>query len=226
MVKLIFFCRRRPDLTHARYAEMLLTGHVPIALKHHPLMRHYTVNIVERTPPGWPQYDSVGELSFDALEDFQQRLYDSPRGEQIVQRDVAGFMGSADAYATTEHVHRAPAVTPMFGSCSPGVKLVCPIVRRAGMTHTSFVAHWLTQHVPLALRHHPGMSKYVTNVVEERLGDGATELDGIAELHFATEEALQTAMYDSAEGEAIIRADIARFIGRSAAYRVSEYRQR
>ena len=36
MVKLIFLCRRRPDITHERYVELLLKGHVPIALRHHP----------------------------------------------------------------------------------------------------------------------------------------------------------------------------------------------
>jgi uncharacterized protein (TIGR02118 family) len=226
MVKLIFFCRRRADLTHELYAELLLRGHVPIALKHHPLMRRYTVNLIERVPAGWEEYDSIGELSFDSRDNFEHRLYDSPAGEQIVRRDVAGFMGSADAYATTEHVHRLPAEAPVLGACSRGVKLVCPIVRRAGMSHAAFVAHWLTQHVPLALQHHPGMNKYVTNVVDARLFGGGTELDGIAELHFPTAEALRTAMYDSPAGESIIRADIARFIGRSAAYRVSEYPQK
>ncbi len=226
MVKLIFFCRRRAALTPARYAELLLEGHVPIALAHHPLMRRYTVNIVERVPTGWEECDSIGELSFDSLEDFQQRLYDSPAGEQLVQRDVAGFMADACAYATTEHVHRSPGSLPVMGRRSSGVKLVCPIVRRAGMSHAAFVAHWLTRHVPLALRHHPGMHKYVTNVVDACLVDRGMQPDGIAELHFPSEHALRTAMYDSPEGESVIRTDIARFIGRSAAYRVAEYPQK
>ena len=39
-------------------------------------------------------------------------------------------------------------------------------------------------------------------------------------------QALAEGMFDSQEGERIIREDIARFIGRSAAYRVAEYPQR
>ena len=93
MVKLIFLCRRRPDITHERYSELLLSGHVAIALKHHPMMRHYLVNIVEQSPAGWDARDSIGELSFDSLDDFHDRLYDSPAGRQIGERDVAGFMG-------------------------------------------------------------------------------------------------------------------------------------
>ena len=198
MVKLVFLCRRRADISHERYSELLLSGHVPIALEHHPAMRRYVVNIVEQ----------------------------SPAGRQIVERDVAGFMGGADAYVTTEHVQRAPSAPPAAGARAPGVKLVCPVVRRNGMSHAEFVAHWLTRHVPLALQHHPGMIKYVTNVVDRRLGDSGAELDGIAELHFPSAQALATAMFDSPDGERIIRDDIPRFIGRTAAYRVAEYPQR
>ncbi len=226
MVKLMFLCRRRADLTHARYAELLLASHVPIALKHHPPMRRYVVNIVEQTPAGWEELDSIGELFFDSLDDFRERLYDSPAGREIVQRDVAGFMGGADAYVTTEHVQRSLANRPALGARTLGVKLVCPLVRRPEMTHAEFVAHWLNQHVPLALKHHPQMTTYVTDTVERRLGDTGPELDGIAELHFPSEEALRSGLFDSAAGERIIRDDIARFIGRTAAYRVAEYRQK
>jgi len=225
MVKLIFLCRRRPDITHAHYAERLLSGHVPIALKHHPTMRRYVVNIVEHSPAGWEELDSIGELSFNSLADFRERLYDSPAGERIVQQDVAGFMGGAHAYATTEHVQRSPAGTAQMGTRSPGVKLVCPLVRRPDMMHAAFVDHWLSKHVELALRHHPAMIKYVTNVVDHRLADTAPELDGIAELHFPSAEATREGLFDGPEGERIIREDIARFIGRTAAYRVAEFIQ-
>jgi len=226
MVKLFFFCRRRPDIAHARYSELLLTGHVPIALQHHPTMRRYVVNIVEQSPADLQELDSIGELSFDQLQDFRERLYDSPEGRAIVERDVARFMGAADAYVTTEHVQKTPRAAAGLGERSAGVKLVCPVIRRAGTSHQEFVDHWLNRHVPLALAHHPGMSKYVTNVVDQRLGNSGPELDGIAELHFSSTEALATGMFDSPEGERIIREDIPRFIGSTAAYRVAEYPQR
>jgi len=226
MVKLIFFCRRRTDISHARYAELLLEGHVPIALQHHPTMRRYVVNVVEQSPPGWDELDSIGELWFHSLDDFRHRLYDSAEGKRIVERDVARFMGSAVAYVTTEHVQKSPPTPPALGRRSPGVKLICPLERPAAMTHQAFVEHWLERHVPLALRHHPGMSQYATNVVDASLADSTPELDGIAELHFASTDALARGMFDSPAGERIIREDIGRFIGRTAAYRVAEYVQR
>lgn len=226
MVKLIFLCRRRPDITHERYGALLLSGHVPIALQHHPLMRRYVVNIVEQSPADWEGLDSIGELSFDGLADFRERLYDSPAGKHIVERDVAGFMGGADAFVTTEHVQKALKASAVLGVRSAGIKLVCPVMRRSGMRHADFVEHWLTRHVPLALEHHPGMTRYVTNVVDQRLGTTGPDLDGIAELHFPSAEALRTGMFSSPEGERLIREDITRFIRRTAAYHVAEYPQK
>jgi uncharacterized protein (TIGR02118 family) len=125
-----------------------------------------------------------------------------------------------------EHVQRQdPASTP-FGRRTPGVKLVCYLVRRDGMSHDEFVEHWLEQHVPLALRHHPHLTRYVTNVVQQRLSADGPELDGIAELHFPAAEIVDGGMFDSPEGERIVRQDIARFIGKVAPYRVAEYRQK
>ena len=225
MVKLVFLCVRRADLTHERYAELLLGGHVPIALRHHPTMRKYVVNVVEGLRAGAAPLDSIGELSFDSLDDFRERLYDDDEGRRIVERDVAGFMGGAHAYVTREHVQKndAPAIAP--GERSPGVKIVGLVRRPDGMTHDAFVDHWLHRHVPLALRHHPGLHKYVTNVVEGRLGD-APDWDGIAELHFPSPEAMRTRFFDSPDGERIIRQDMIRFIGRTWGYDVAEYRMR
>jgi uncharacterized protein (TIGR02118 family) len=225
MVKMMFLCRRLPAITHARYAEAVLRDHVPLALRHHTTMRGYVVNVVEQSPPAWPELDSVAELTFDSLEDFRTRLYDSDAGREAVARDTARFLGGAAAYVTTEHVQRAGTVDAPLGQPSGLVKLVCPVRRRPDLDHGAFVEHWLGRHVPLALRHHPGLVRYVTNVVDASLGD-AEPLDGIAELSFADEQSLRTGMFDSADGEGVIREDIARFIGGTAAYRVREYVQK
>jgi uncharacterized protein (TIGR02118 family) len=197
---------------------------VPLAIRHHPTMRKYVVNVVEGFRAGAEELDSIGELSFDSLADFHERLYDSDEGKRIIERDVARFMGGAHAYVTREHVQKAPA-TAALGERSPGVKIVGLVRRPDGMTHDAFVEHWLGRHVPLALRHHPGLHKYVTNVVEQRLGD-APDWDGIAELCFPSVEAMRTGFFDSPEGERIIREDMARFIGLTWGYDVAEYVQK
>src|SRR5207249_2627617 len=166
MTKLFFLCRRRGDLTHDEYVERLLGGHVPLALAHHPTLRRYVVNVVEATRGPAPPLDSIGTLWFDSLADYRERLYDSPGGERAIAGDVAGFLGRADAYATTEHVQRAPAEPPSLGP-TPGVKLLVALGRAPGQTREDFLRHWLARHVPLALEHH-GMSRHVTSAVEAR----------------------------------------------------------
>src|SRR2546422_6367956 len=97
MVKLVILCRWRPDITHDRYAELLLRGHVSLALRHHPALRRYVVNIVEDTRGPAPPLDSIGELWFDTLADYRERLYDSPAGARIIARDVSGVPGRTAA---------------------------------------------------------------------------------------------------------------------------------
>jgi hypothetical protein len=97
MIKMIFLCRRRSDITRAQYAAFVLEGHAPLALRHHPTLLRYVINIAEGTPEGGPELDSLPALYFASLEDFSERLYDSPRGREIIRRDVERFMaGGAD----------------------------------------------------------------------------------------------------------------------------------
>lgn len=226
MRKLVFFCRRRPDLTHEEYARRVLEGHVPLALRHHPTMRHYVVNIVERPEiPGSPEIDSVAELAFDTMDDYRDRLYDSPEGEAIIHRDVQGFMGGADAYECTAHVQKTRA-DRVVGRTTPGVKLIAAVKRNPALSHEEFVEHWLHRHVPLALTHHPGLAHYVTNVVDARLSASGEDLDGIAELGFASETDLRERMYASEGGRRLIEEDIRRFIGSTHAWIVVEHPQK
>jgi uncharacterized protein (TIGR02118 family) len=204
---------------------MVLRDHVPLALRHHPTMRQYVVNIVDHVPRGEPDFDSVAELSFDTMADYRDRLYDSAEGANIVQEDVARFLAGADAYATTECVQKEGAPAPI-GSRSARVKMICPIRRRTGMSHDDFVDHWLNRHGPLALRHHPGLIRYVANVVDAPLSPDAPHLDGIGELYFARPESLRDEMFDSPAGEAIIRRDIESFISHTSGYLVTEYLQK
>lgn len=224
MVKLLFLCRRRPDISHERYVELLLRGHVPLALRHHPTLRRYVVNVVEASEGAAPPLDSIGALWFDSLADYRERLYDSPEGQRIIGRDVAGFMGGAGAYVTTEHVQRAPAGAPRLGERSAGVKTIICVRRGPGQTHPAFVSAWLERHVPLALRHH-GMHTYVTNVVDACLAD-APPYDGIGEIAFASEAERAERLYTSPAGRAAIEDDLRGFRGAFDRYQVAEYVQR
>jgi len=225
VVKLFFFCGRRDDLSHDAYAERLLHGHVPIALRHHPTLRRYTVNIVESSSPGSPPVDSIGELGFDSLDDYRHRLYDSPAGERIVAADVQGFLGAVAAYATTEHVQRARPAPARLGERSAGVKFVAAVRRAEGLDHDGFVRGWLERHVPLVLAD-PRVRGYKTNVVDAGLSPDAPEYDGIAELYFDSAADLDAHIRLSRDESQPIRADIQRFVAQATTYRVAEYVQR
>ena len=69
------------------------------------------------------------------------------------------------------------------------------------------------------------MVRYVTNVVDQRLSDGP-EWDGFAEISFANADDVRTRLFATPEGERIVRDDIARFIGHTFPYLVSEYVQK
>src|SRR5689334_17150746 len=199
MVKLVFLCRRRPDVTREQYVERLLGGHVPLALRHHPTLRRYVVNIVVGTRGTVREIDSIGELWFDSMADYREQLYDGPEGERVIARDVAGFLGGADAYATVEHVQRAPVAPPPPGR-TDGEKLFACLRRPAALDREAFAAHWLSRHAPLALRHH-ATTRYVINVVTEKLSAGGTDYDGFAELVFPRGE-IARGMYLSCAGQA------------------------
>jgi uncharacterized protein (TIGR02118 family) len=220
VVKLVFLCRRRGDVSHAEYVERLLGGHVPLALRHHPTLRRYVVNIVDGTQGAVPELDSIGELWFDSLADYEHRLYDSPAARDVIARDVGEFLGGAEAYATVEHVQRAPTELPPCGR-TDGEKLFACLRRRARLGREDFARHWLGRHAPLALRHH-ATTRYVINVVERRLSPAGPDYDGFAELVFPPGE-MARGMYLSAEGRQEIEADMPRFIGAVDAYVVSEH---
>jgi uncharacterized protein (TIGR02118 family) len=94
-------------------------------------------------------------------------------------------------------------------------------VRRApGTAREEFAHHWTEVHTPLARAHHPGICRYVQNVVVERLTPNAPDVDGIAELGFASLGDFRERMYDSPEGREIIAADVRTFLDVGAGWRM------
>lgn len=228
MRKLIFLCHRRPDITHERYTQQLLQSHIPIALEHHPTLRRYVVNeVTVGFVPGPRELDSVGELSFDSLDDYRERLYDSDAGRAVVGRDVAQFIGGADAYDCTEHVRKGADRPGPFVDASPapspGAKLLLCLKRKPSLSHEQFVAHWTGAHAALVLEHGARVSKYVQNVVDARLSPEAAEYDGFAELHYATEDDFIAQMATHGQGPNPVQDDTANFVGEMAVWRLTEH---
>ena len=101
------------------------------------------------------------------------------------------------------------------------LKLIFLCVRPAGLDHAQYAAHLLERHAPLALRHHATLQRYVLNIVEEPLAD-AEPIDSVNALYYETLADFETRNYDSPEGERMVVADHARFLGGAAGYLTRE----
>ena len=104
------------------------------------------------------------------------------------------------------------------------IKTVGLLTRKSGWTHEQFMKHWVGTHAPLAHKV-PGLRRYVQNhILGERtrtdIEATAVEIDGIAELWFDDQAALETAAR-TPEMKAL-HADGALFIGRIKSWIVEE----
>jgi len=104
------------------------------------------------------------------------------------------------------------------------IKTIGLLTRKDGWTHEQFVKHWVETHAPLAHKV-PGLRCYVqSHIRDERtradIPAMEVEIDGIAELWFDDQAALETASR-TPEMKAL-HADGALFIGRIKSYIVEE----
>ena len=104
------------------------------------------------------------------------------------------------------------------------IKTIGLLTRKSGWTHTQFMKHWVETHAPLA-RKVPGLRRYVQNHIHGTrqradIEETAVEIDGIAELWFDDQAALETAAR-TPEMQAL-HADGALFIGAIKSYIVNE----
>jgi uncharacterized protein (TIGR02118 family) len=104
------------------------------------------------------------------------------------------------------------------------IKTIGLLTRKDGWTHRQFMKHWVEVHAPLALAV-PGLRRYVQNHIraERTRADIAeinVEIDGIAELWFDDQAALEVAAR-TPEMKAL-HDDGSKFIGRIKSYVVEE----
>jgi uncharacterized protein (TIGR02118 family) len=102
-------------------------------------------------------------------------------------------------------------------------KLIFLCHRRADLTHDAYTRHLLQSHVPIALRHHPAMRRYVVNEVTTGLLPGPRELDSVGELSFASLDDYRQRLYDSDAGRAAVSRDVGQFLAGADAYECTEH---
>ena len=105
------------------------------------------------------------------------------------------------------------------------LKVIFLCRRRPDFTREQYAAFVLEGHAPLALEHHPTLLRYVINIAEGT-PPGGPEIDSLLALYFASLEDFRERLYDSHEGQEIIRRDLARFMtGGADTYLTTEYVQ-
>jgi uncharacterized protein (TIGR02118 family) len=139
---------------------------------------------------------------------------------EIVPEPGRWFDAPVDAYRVDEHVPLDRA-GDQRGAAPAWAVVQCSFVRRLpGLTREEFAAHWRDVHAPLVPVHHPGVGRYVQNVVVEGLTPDAPAVDGIAQLYFRTADDFRARYYDSEAGRAVVGADVATFIDRPRGWRI------
>ena len=104
------------------------------------------------------------------------------------------------------------------GVATPAIEQLAFVPRIASITREQFAAHWSERHTPLVRVHHPGMARYVQNVVIETLTPDAHDFDGLAQLYFRTSHDFHERYFDSEDGQRIIFEDVAQFLERGVGW--------
>ena len=187
--------------------QSLLDTWIPVALED-PGVQSCTISFADPDQGlfAGPPCDALIALGLAQAQD----LDDLPSRHELyaVAREVNVFRVDPRRVVTWER-------TWPDGEYAPGVKYVSFVRRAEELSHGQFVRHWTEVHAPLARTHHAGLADYTQNVVRTTYTPGGAGIDGVAELRFRTRADFDDRFYDSDAGKAAIRADVARFIGRS-----------
>jgi uncharacterized protein (TIGR02118 family) len=130
----------------------------------------------------------------------------------VYRSEDAPLSNRAEAYRVDERVQ--------WDRGDAAVTRISFVRRPRELTHEEFAHHWTQVHAPLAREHHPGICRYVQNVVVHKLTPDAPDVDGIAELSFASLDDFRERMYDSPAGQEVIAADVREFIDVTAGWRM------
>jgi uncharacterized protein (TIGR02118 family) len=90
------------------------------------------------------------------------------------------------------------------------IKMVAMVKKKEGMETGEFVRYWIEVHAPLEAKW-PGLKRYVISPAIGAPGGGEPEYDGVAELWFEDEQAMNEAL--ASPERQISREDFLKFVG-------------
>lgn len=204
MIKLVYVIARRPEMSHAAYADYWLNRHGPLVAKHAGALRakryvqshlfDHPANEGMRAVRGMrAACDGITEVWWDSLEDFQAAYATeagAAAGAELAEDEAKfiDFTGST-VFLTQEH-----EIFDRTGGAGPGpdaLKVTYLLKRRNDLSQAACHETWLKDHGPLvkSFAEPLKMAKYVQSHTIPGLGGDAPNprgfepgLDGITEV--------------------------------------------
>lgn len=219
MRKIISFLRAQEGADRAAFRERMRTKDIPSAIAGPDGVRRVVVNAVD-VQPASIAWQRPGEQPQPAIQPFDVVAETWITDAAVAARIAAALaalpgVGSAHSYLCTETVEKDEGPT--------GVKYIAQVHFHDDLPDAAAKRCW-TQHVPLALRVHAGMSRYVRNWVDAAISDDAPRIQGVVELHFSTMADMQDRWFVDERGRAEIIQDVGHFLKGATRMYCTEHR--
>lgn len=198
MSKLLIAVRRRHDGFAAR---------LPQALSTLPGLSRWTLEVA---PPGQELLVAAG-LRFDGQAIYDALLWcwteepEAPLSDLDPLCDVGAVL-QLDERPGWDHSDDGGEVLD-----AKAVKMVSFVVRRPEVMRRKFEQDY-AEHVAVARVHHPGVWRYVQNIVTSRTGEGADGVEAVSELWYRSSEDFLTRFYANDDSPGVVKTDNEEYI--------------
>ena len=217
MVKLIAFMQGKEHVERAKFQHHCLQEFAPRWLANDRTVQGLVLNQVDVVPahmpwqrpgellpiPADPPYDTVIESWFETADH-------ALAGTSRLVSELSERCNRVDIFRATEWIEKDRPCPAVIGQ-TPGVKYLSMCTFHDDLPDSAAQRSW-GLHVPLALRVHAGVAKYVRNWVEQARSPVPAKVQGIVELHFDSITDLEQRWFDSDRGRAEIIQDVGHFL--------------
>jgi len=218
MIKTIAFMHRKAGITREEFAKHYEETHAPLALTLLPMFRKYARNHVTLSPGAPdPGFDCVSEFWFERIEDAMgvMEVVQSEAGRPLME-DEHSFIdsGRTVSFLVDEKISALPVI-PGKPRMRRWVKAIALLKRKPGISREEYIRHYEETHVPLIIKHSPGLVGYARNHVMAT-GPDEPEFDTITELWYKDLDAFNASVKATrTEGEGAIPKDETSFLDMS-----------
>ena len=168
-------------------------------------------------------YQAVIEWWFDQPDNIADiaELFSSPAAAAAIRDGLRAHGAVVFDYLVKYKVNNHSPYTPS-DQRSPGIKAIHLIRWPAEVSEEAADRAW-DYHASNASRYHPGLSRYVRNIVTKPLTPGAPPFNAVGELYFAQNKLVNLRVFKSARERSAVEAEIGDFVGPIVSLHTSEY---